>query len=91
MSRDTLNLHIQEIKDEISEISSLLENATLKAIESLKNHDSDAAREIYLDDRIINEKRYQVENSVLIQIATQQPLALDLRLLAAILEIVSEL
>jgi phosphate transport system protein len=91
MSRDTLNLHIQEIKDEISAISGLVENATLKAIESLKNRDFDAAREIYLNDRIINEKRYQVENSVLIQIATQQPLAHDLRLLAAMLEIASEL
>jgi phosphate transport system protein len=91
MSRDTLNLHIQEIKDELIVIGNLVETATIKAIESLKNRDNDAAREIYLNDRIINEKRYQVESDVLIQIATQQPLAHDLRLLAAMLEIASEL
>jgi phosphate transport system protein len=91
MSRDTLNLHIQEIKYELLVIGGLVETATLKAIESLKNRDGDSARKIYLDDSVINEKRYQVENSVLIQIATQQPLAHDLRLLAAMLEIASEL
>ena len=91
MSRDTLNLHIQEIKDEISAIGTLVEEATLKSIESLNKRDCDAAREIYLNDRVINEKRYAVENNVLIQIATQQPLAHDLRLLAAMLEIASEL
>ncbi len=91
MSRDTLNLHIQEIKDELLVIGDLVEKATLNAIESLKNRDCEAAREIYLNDRIINEKRYRVESNVLIQIATQQPLAHDLRLLAAMLEIASEL
>jgi phosphate transport system protein len=91
MSRETLNLHIQEIKDELLVIGELVENATIKSIESLKNRDSDAARKVYLEDQVINAKRYDVENSVLIQIATQQPLAHDLRLLAAMLEIASEL
>lgn len=91
MSRDTLNFHIMEIKDDLITISELVQAATTKSIESLKNRDRDAARTIYLNDRIINEKRYQIENNVLIQIATQQPLAHDLRLLAAMLEIASEL
>lgn len=91
MSRETLNLHIQEIKDELLVIGELVEQATLKAIEALKDRDFETSRQIYLDDKVINEKRYQIENSVLIQIATQQPLAHDLRLLAAMLEIASEL
>ena len=40
---------------------------------------------------LINEKRYAIENSILILIATQQPLAHDLRLLAALLEISAEI
>jgi phosphate transport system protein len=91
MSRDTLNLHIQEIKYELLVVGSLVESATTEAIISLKERDFQAAREIYLNDRVINEKRYQIESDVLIQIATQQPLAHDLRLLAAMLEIASEL
>jgi len=91
MSRDTLNLHMQEIKDELLVMGGLVETATVKAIDALRNRDRAAAREIYLADRVINEKRYSVENDVLILIATQQPLARDLRMLAAMLEIASEL
>jgi phosphate transport system protein len=72
-------------------MSSLVESATHKAVQALKERDRTAAREIYLADRVINEKRYAVENDVLVLIATQQPLAHDLRLLAAMLEIASEL
>ena len=91
MSRETLNSHIQEIKDELVIIGELVENATIKSIETLKNRDLTAAKIVYLEDQVINAKRYDVENNVLIQIATQQPLAHDLRLLAAMLEIASEL
>ncbi len=91
MPRDNLNLHIQAIKDELLLMSSLVESATHKAVQALKDRNLQAAREIYLADRVINEKRYAVENDVLVLIATQQPLAHDLRLLAAMLEIASEL
>ena len=42
-------------------------------------------------DIVINNKRYNIEMRVLTLIATQQPMAGDMRLLAAILEIVTEL
>jgi phosphate transport system protein len=42
-------------------------------------------------DQIINEERYGIESDTLALIATQQPAASDLRTLAAILEIVTEL
>ena len=42
-------------------------------------------------DKEINEKRYEIEEQLMILIATQQPMAHDLRLLASILEIISEL
>ncbi len=91
MTRDSLMLHIREIQDEMLVMGSLVEQATLQSVETLKNRDTDKAREIYHADRKINEKRYAIENSVLILIATQQPLAHDLRLLAALLEISAEI
>jgi phosphate transport system protein len=42
-------------------------------------------------DRVINEKRFAIEDQALGLIATQQPMAGDLRTLAAILDITSEL
>jgi phosphate transport system protein len=91
MSRDNLMLHIREIQDELLVMGSLVEQATMLSVEALKKRDRKAASEIYNADRKINEKRYAIENSVLILIATQQPLAHDLRLLAALLEVSAEI
>lgn len=91
MSRDNLLLHIHQIQDELLLMGSMVEQATMKSIEALKKQDIEGAKAIYNADNVINEKRYAIENSVLILIATQQPLAHDLRLLAALLEISAEI
>jgi phosphate transport system protein len=51
----------------------------------------DKARKIIEADAAINRKRFQIEDTCLTLIATQQPMARDMRLLAAILEIAGEL
>jgi phosphate transport system protein len=91
MSRENLMLHIHQIQDEMLVMGSLVEQATMQSIESLRKRDRKMAVEVYNSDRKINEKRYAIENSVLILIATQQPLAHDLRLLAALLEVSAEI
>ena len=91
MSRDNLLLHIHQVQDELLLMGSMVEQATLKSIECLKKKDVKGAKAIYNADILINEKRYAIENSILILIATQQPLAHDLRLLAALLEISAEI
>ena len=91
MSRDNLLLHIHQVQDELLTMGSMVEQATLKSIECLKKKDIEGAKAIYNADVVINEKRYAIENSILILIATQQPLAHDLRLLAALLEISAEI
>ena len=40
---------------------------------------------------VINDKRFAIENRILILFATQSPMARDLRLLAAVLELITEL
>ena len=42
-------------------------------------------------DRAINKKRFEIESQLMILIATQQPMAHDLRVLASIMEVISEL
>lgn len=90
-TREKLTQQISHIQDEILLLGSMVQNATFKAIESLKNRDAHSARLIYDDDIRINDKRYAIENAILILFATQQPLARDLRQLAAMLEISTEL
>jgi phosphate transport system protein len=91
MPRQTLDREIHHLQDEVLLLGSMVEQAMLNAIDTLKRRDLEAARRIYQDDELINEKRYAIENRVLILFATQQPIAHDLRLLAAILEVITEL
>jgi phosphate transport system protein len=91
MPRQTLDREIHHLQDEVLLLGSMVEQAMLNAIDALKRRDHQAARRVYQGDELINEKRYAIENRVLILFATQQPIAHDLRLLAAILEVITEL
>jgi phosphate transport system protein len=91
MPREILDKQIKSLENEILQLGSRVEKATLEAVDALKKHDVARATKIQADDQQINEKRYALENAILITIATQQPLARDLRLLAAMLEVGNEL
>ena len=91
MPREILDRKIRHIQDEILSLGSMVEQAMLNAVDILKRRDIKAARQLYNDDIIINEKRYAIENAILILLATQQPFAHDLRQLTAMLEIITEL
>jgi phosphate transport system protein len=63
----------------------------LDSVDALKKRDIKAAEKIFDEDVEINKKRFEIENKLMVLIATQQPMARDLRLLASALEIISEL
>lgn len=90
-ARDKLTQQVQKVQDEVLLLGSMVEQSMLKAMEALKNRDRTTARHVYEQDLAINEKRFAIENAVLILFATQQPMARDLRQLAAILEVSTEL
>jgi phosphate transport system protein len=89
--RETFDRQLHKMLDEVLTLGSMVEEAVQKSVESLKQRDMDASRQVYRDDQLSNIKRYAIEQSCLTLIATQQPMARDLRLLAAILEIITEL
>ena len=91
MLRKTFEHEIQHLKDEIILLGSMVEQSLLDSVEALKKRDVEASREIVQRDNAVNEKRFHLENEVMIIIATQQPMARDLRVLASILEVISEL
>jgi phosphate transport system protein len=91
MVRTTFEHEIQELKDEILILGSLVEAALLDAVETLKKRDLAGSEKIIRGDQVINAKRFELENRVMIVIATQQPMARDLRVLASFLEVISEL
>ncbi|HSG44859.1 MAG TPA: phosphate signaling complex protein PhoU [Anaerolineales bacterium] len=91
MVRKTFETEIQQVKDDILVLGSMVEEAILNTVESLKKRDIKASEEILKADKLINKKRFDIENKLMILIATQQPMAHDLRLLASSMEIISEL
>ncbi|MGD0879523.1 MAG: phosphate signaling complex protein PhoU [Anaerolineales bacterium] len=89
--RKTFESEIQQLKDELLLLGSMVEQQILDSVEALKKRDIEASRHIYKTDAQINAKRYAIEEQVMIVIATQQPMAHDLRQLASILEVSGEL
>lgn len=91
MLRKTFENEIQQLKDEIIVLGSMVEQSIMESVEALKKRDIEASKRIIELDNQINAKRFALENQVMVLIATQQPMAHDLRLLASILEVISEL
>ena len=91
MLRKTFETEIKQVKDEVLLLGSMVEQAIIGSVESLKKRDLKASRQILENDREINQKRFKIESQLMILIATQQPMAHDLRLLASTMEIISEL
>ncbi|MEW6083630.1 MAG: phosphate signaling complex protein PhoU [Chloroflexota bacterium] len=91
MARKTFETEIQHVKDEVLVLGSMVEQAIHRSVDDLKKRDVKAAQKLIDDDSEINKKRFEIENKLMILIATQQPMAHDLRLLASTFEIISEL
>jgi phosphate transport system protein len=91
MLRKTFDSEIKQAKDDMLVLGSMVEQAIVESVEALKKRDIQASEKILAGDREINKKRFAIETQLMIAIATQQPMAHDLRLLASILEIISEL
>jgi len=91
MIRKTFENEMQQIKDEILILGSMVEAAILDSVEALKKRDIKEAEKILEADKEINKKRFEIEGQLMILIATQQPMAHDLRMLASSMEIIGEL
>jgi phosphate transport system protein len=89
--RKNFETEIQQLKDELLVLGSMVEQQILGSVEALKKRNVDASRRIQETDLQVNAKRYAIEEQVMVVIATQQPMAHDLRLLASILEVSGEL
>ncbi len=91
MIRKTFDSEIKQVKDEVLVVGSMVEQAIVDSVEALRKRDIEASQRIFAADRQINPRRFDLEHQLMIMIATQQPMAHDLRLLASTMEINSEL
>jgi phosphate transport system protein len=89
--REALERKETELIDKLLTLGSMVSKATLDSVEALGDRDIPRSRAIYEADININELRFEIQNEALTTIATQQPMATDLRILAAVLDISSDL
>jgi phosphate transport system protein len=82
---------LREVLDEMLVMSSMVGKAILRSVEALKSRDLDLAKQIIAGDQDINHKRFEIEEKCIELIATQQPIAGDLRVIVAGIIITQEL
>lgn len=91
MTRQAFERELQRLEADVLSLGDMVERAVLESVGALKRRDLEAARRLMAEDREINKRRFAIESDCISLIATQQPMATDLRTLAAVLEIVTEL
>jgi phosphate transport system protein len=82
---------LEELHTELRALGQLVIVSITQALDALRQQELEAARQIVADDRRIDEAQYALEEHALVIMATQQPMAGDLRRLVAAIEIASEL
>jgi phosphate transport system protein len=91
MPRDTFEKQINQLKTTLLELGARTNQTIAESVEALKTRDQVMARSLIARDVEINRIRYRIEEQSYELIATQQPLASDLREIIAILMIAIEL
>lgn len=91
MARVTFDKSLAELKNDMLGLGSMVEKAVDQSIEALKRRDLVLAQQVINADMMINMKRFEIEERATNLIATQQPMAKDLRTILAILNIIYEL
>ena len=82
---------IQRLRDDVVAMASMVDKAIGRATECLRRQDVQLAREIVAADRQINQHRWDVEERALLLIATQAPMAGDLRTISSAIHITTDL
>ena len=89
--RGNFHKRLRDIQEEVRSMGDMARIALLGSIDALKSRDLDKAHQLIADDQQINQRRFEIEEQCIQLIATQQPLASDLRFIVAVLNIITEL
>jgi len=91
MARETFQRSLAEIQDSVLAMGSMVDRAIERSTRSMQTRDLALARSVITGDQDINDERFRIEEQCLLLIATQAPMASDLRRLAAALNIITDL
>jgi phosphate transport system protein len=91
MTRTEFDRQLTLIQEEMLLLATMVDNAIERSVRSMTERDLGLARQVIAEDLRINRKRYDIEDKCLELIATQQPLAVDLRTIVSVLYIIVDL
>jgi phosphate transport system protein len=91
MPRVDFDPQLDVLQQEVEVLAGIIEKSIHRAVDALKRRDLEASRQIVQEDDYIDQKRFEIEERCVDLIATQQPMARDLRVIIALLHIVVEL
>jgi phosphate transport system protein len=89
--RESLDRSLREIKEGVLRMGALAERQIRAAIDALVAHDAAAALAVVQADREVNDQQRQLTELIAMTIATQSPVARDLRFLLSLDHVVYEL
>ena len=91
MTRFVYISQLRELRDDVVAMASMVDKAISRSVQALRQQDVNLAREVIAADHLINDHRWRTEERALLVIATQAPMASDLRVIAAVISIVTDL
>jgi phosphate transport system protein len=91
MARETYQKRLRDIQDDVLVMGSMIEKALERSMIALKQRDLELAKQVLDDDKNIDKKRFEIEETALDIMCCQAPMASDLRVLLAVLAIITDL
>jgi phosphate transport system protein len=91
VTRQNFDLQLAHVKEKLVNLATMVNKLQEQAVKALAEHDEDLAKELVASDQQINQAQRDIEESCLMLIASQQPVARDLRLIFCMASIASEL
>jgi phosphate transport system protein len=91
MTRETFDEQLKALEQDVLDMGRLVDRAIELSVDALAKRDIDLSRRVIREDDAINQAQRDIEEQCLVLIATQQPLASDLRVIFAVANIATEL
>jgi phosphate transport system protein len=91
MPREGFDRQLRELQHDILMLGSMVIKAVERALLALRQRNASLAEGVIAEDHAIDDLTYGIEERALLLIATQQPLASDLRVIASVIAIGGEL
>jgi len=91
MTREAFDAELAALKERLLQLGAMVSDAQRQAVQALAARDTEGAQEVIAGDQAINQTQRQIEDECIYLIASQQPVARDLRTIMSVSFIATEL